>query len=1159
MRKIFTLLTGVLLAAGAYAQEISATWTLGEKVYEDIAAAVSGEGVTGVLKKGSNIAGKGTRTAKPSSGDINMTTWAQTIKGGYDADTYVEFTVTPEAGYTYKPTGIRFDHSGAKTGNGRFDVEFISGGNTMSLAKTVETPRTNENGDDANKNFSFSYSVSDVEASSAPITFRLYFYSSNSADGSTREFGLANVVVTGEAEKAGDNRELAGISWDVDKISYKVRDNVPAAPVFSNPNNLDVTFSSDDEAVATVDETGVVTLKNDNVGTANISAVFAGNDAFKASTVQVTVTVLTNKEVSNAPVESLTEENVEVGKLCWTAESSGKATAGQPIYTEAGVLTVTAPFAGKYVSVTDAEYSGQKFSGALQLRTAAAPTADNLTGTENSESTPFVLAPEKNMTFYLFARRQTVKKSESETDDEAKNVITVHNHMGVESTDGKAIHFIDQADPTQQLEYKILFGKYTDNTTYDYAYTTAAIELQAGHTYTVFSSGTTIQVNGFGYTEIVKDEQSAPIEWSAEKVELKLRDSFTAPVLVNEENLPVTFASSDEKVATVSAEGVIALVEDAVGTAVITATYDGEADDAAYKTTKVSVTITVSSNVTEVYAWAESEKVDALEVDELYTIEETTGNLDAGTIFDNDVLKAETVYDAAYNGSYGAEYLGQTFPSTVQVGRVDAAPSEDNKNGTEKAGNSPLVVTAKKNLQLVMFMRRQALVQDTTVVDDTENNVITRTINVGMSANDGKGVRAVAHSDISKVLDQEFIIGSYIGDCKAENNYLNCAVIWNLKAGETYTIFARGTTISMQGLGYVALATVPTESAPIAWSADKVELKVRDSFTAPVLVNDEKLPVTFTSSDETVATVSEEGVIALVEGAIGTAVITATYDGEAEGAEYLTTAVTTEITVNTNIVKEHAWMAYEKGEPVEVDEMYAPAEAEGKLAAGTIFDNDALKAETVYEAAYNVDHAAEYLGTKFPGSVQIGSVAAAPTDENKHGAEKEGCSPLIVTAKKGVKLIMFIRREGVVQDTTVVDDADNNVITHTVNVGFTANDNKGVRAVAHSAINTPVEQEIVFGDYLNEKADGENDYLHCAVIWNLKAGETYTIYAHGAPISMHGLGYVAEKSGLDLINAADADAPVEYYNLQGVRIDNPAAGQVVIRRLGNTVIKVVIR
>ena len=38
--------------------------------------------------------------------------------------------------------------------------------------------------------------------------------------------------------------------------------------------------------------------------------------------------------------------------------------------------------------------------------------------------------------------------------------------------------------------------------------------------------------------------------------------------------------------------------------------------------------------------------------------------------------------------------------------------------------------------------------------------------------------------------------------------------------------------------------------------------------------------------------------------------------------------------------------------------------------------------------------------------------------------------------------------------------------------------------------------------------------------------------------------------------AADADAPVEYFNLQGIRVANPAAGQIYIRRQGSVATKV---
>ena len=45
----------------------------------------------------------------------------------------------------------------------------------------------------------------------------------------------------------------------------------------------------------------------------------------------------------------------------------------------------------------------------------------------------------------------------------------------------------------------------------------------------------------------------------------------------------------------------------------------------------------------------------------------------------------------------------------------------------------------------------------------------------------------------------------------------------------------------------------------------------------------------------------------------------------------------------------------------------------------------------------------------------------------------------------------------------------------------------------------------------------------------------------------------------DVIADSDVNAPVEYYNLQGMRVANPEAGQLVIKRQGKTVSKIVVR
>ena len=83
----------------------------------------------------------------------------------------------------------------------------------------------------------------------------------------------------------------------------------------------------------------------------------------------------------------------------------------------------------------------------------------------------------------------------------------------------------------------------------------------------------------------------AELAWNPEAVTLTVGDAFTAPTLVNPHSVTgITYETSNDAVATVTAEGVIALVDDAIGTATITATFDG---DATYKPATVTCTIQV--------------------------------------------------------------------------------------------------------------------------------------------------------------------------------------------------------------------------------------------------------------------------------------------------------------------------------------------------------------------------------------------------------------------------------------------------------------------------------------------------------------------------------------------------------------------------------------
>ena len=99
-----------------------------------------------------------------------------------------------------------------------------------------------------------------------------------------------------------------------------------------------------------------------------------------------------------------------------------------------------------------------------------------------------------------------------------------------------------------------------------------------------------------------------------------------------------------------------------------------------------------------------------------------------------------------------------------------------------------------------------------------------------------------------------------------------------------------------------------------------------------------------------------------------------------------------------------------------------------------------------------------------------------------------------------------------------------------------------------SDVTTPTTYTIPFESTLSRAADGLEDAL--------------TIKSTDAPVDVYSLkiNFDPVVSGIEKVTFTneDADAPVEYYNMQGVRVMNPAQG-LYIRRQGNRVEKVALR
>jgi hypothetical protein len=83
-----------------------------------------------------------------------------------------------------------------------------------------------------------------------------------------------------------------------------------------------------------------------------------------------------------------------------------------------------------------------------------------------------------------------------------------------------------------------------------------------------------------------------------------------------------------------------------------------------------------------------------------------------------------------------------------------------------------------------------------------------------------------------------------------------------------------------------------------------------------------------------------------------------------------------------------------------------------------------------------------------------------------------------------------------------------------------------------------------------EKADGALQ-MTINVIW--KAGDDENI-----PILVTFNGQ-KQSTGIGSVATDDTQATVEYYNLQGIRVNNPAAGGIYIRRQGSTVSKILVK
>ena len=176
------------------------------------------------------------------------------------------------------------------------------------------------------------------------------------------DFLAATAAYTITVLQPAHEPQPANIAFATETVTVTIGDDF-TAPGLQNPNQLELTWTSSDEDVATVAADGTVTILAP--GTTVITAAFAGNDDFLAASVAYTITVLaTTPEPQPANIAFATEavtvtlgdgftapelQNPNQLELTWTSSDEDVATVaddGTVTIIAKGTTTITATFAG---------------------------------------------------------------------------------------------------------------------------------------------------------------------------------------------------------------------------------------------------------------------------------------------------------------------------------------------------------------------------------------------------------------------------------------------------------------------------------------------------------------------------------------------------------------------------------------------------------------------------------------------------------------------------------------------------------------------------------------------------------------------------------------------------------------------------------------------
>ena len=457
-----------------------------------------------------------------------------------------------------------------------------------------------------------------------------------------------------------DDMATAGAAFSSLMASATYGDATVNTPTISTGKlgNATFTYSSSDESVATVNNSGNVTIKG--AGTAEIKASFAGNETFKPGYLTYTLTVAKK----------------EVGLTWGTTEFTYDGSAQAPTATATGLVGSDA---------CDVTVDGaQTNAGSNYIATASALSNANYKLPADNTTTTFSIS----------------KAASSVTTAPTANTLTYTGSAQALVTAGAA--------SGGTMQYSL------DNQTFAESVPTG---IKVG-SYTVYYKvvGDANHENAEGGQVVVAIAKAdATVTFASKTASGKMGEAFTAPkVTTSPADFTLAYASSNTKVATVDGStGAVTLV--AAGETTITASFAGNDN---YNAANDSYTLTVakadavnsglsfaSATATATYG-DETVSSPALANPHQLSLTWSSSNKDVATVNASGVVTivgaGETVISAAFagNDTYGAN----TISYTLTVNKFQPKITFASTSVTAKVGEGftpPKVTTDPKDLEFV--------------------------------------------------------------------------------------------------------------------------------------------------------------------------------------------------------------------------------------------------------------------------------------------------------------------------------------------------------------------------------------------------------------------------------------------------------------------------